>query len=121
MKPITKKNPYRRAVRRIAPVRTLVLALAFGLVLLCCAGSEAEAGQATDDLFRRRDSLAAEGRHSELVAGAVPAYAAVRESGDAAARLRIGCRIGRAYYYLFDPDSMYRYLTTRPPGRTPRA
>lgn len=121
MKPTTTKNPYRRAVRRIAPVLTLVLALAFGLVLVCCAGSEADAGTATDDFCRRLDSLSAEGRHSELVAEAVPAYAAVRESGDAAARLRIGCRIGRAYYCLFDPDSMYRYLTTRPPGRTPRA
>lgn len=100
----------RRAVRRIAPVLTLVLALAFGLVLVCCAGSEADAGTATDDFCRRLDSLSAEGRHSELVAEAVPAYAAVRESGDAAARLRIGCRIGRAYYYLFDPDSMYRYF-----------
>lgn len=89
---------------------TLVLALAFGLVLVCCAGSEADAGTATDDFCRRLDSLSAEGRHSELVAEAVPAYAAVRESGDAAARLRIGCRIGRAYYYLFDPDSMYRYF-----------
>lgn len=89
---------------------TLVLALAFGLVLVCCAGSEADAGTATDDFCRRLDSLAAEGRHSELVAEAVPAYAAVRESGDAAARLRIGCRIGRAYYCLFDPDSMYRYF-----------
>lgn len=100
----------RRAVRRIAPVLTLVLALAFGLVLVCCAGSEADAGTATDDFCRRLDSLSAEGRHSELVAEAVPAYAAVRESGDEAARLRIGCRIGRAYYYLFDPDSMYRYF-----------
>lgn len=100
----------RRAVRRIAPVLTLVLALAFGLVLVCCAGSEADAGTATDDFCRRLDSLSAEGRHSELVAEAVPAYAAVRELGDAAARLRIGCRIGRAYYYLFDPDSMYRYF-----------
>lgn len=89
---------------------TLVLALAFGLVLVCCAGSEADTGTATDDFCRRLDSLSAEGRHSELVAEAVPAYAAVRESGDAAARLRIGCRIGRAYYYLFDPDSMYRYF-----------
>lgn len=89
---------------------TLVLALAFGLVLVCCAGSEADAGTATDDFCRRLDSLSAEGRHSELVAEAVPAYAAVRESGDAAARLRIGCRIGRAYYCLFDPDSMYRYF-----------
>lgn len=87
MKPITTKNPYRRAVRRIAPVLTLVLALAFGLVLVCCAGSEADAGTATDDFCRRLDSLSAEGRHSELVAEAVPAYAAVRESGDAAARL----------------------------------
>lgn len=110
MKPTTTKNPYRRAVRRIAPVLTLVLALAFALVLVCCAGSEADAGTATDDFCRRLDSLSAEGRHSELVAEAVPAYAAVRESGDAAARLRIGCRIGRAYYYLFDPDSMYRYF-----------
>lgn len=121
MKPTTTKNPYRRAVRRIAPVLTLVLALAFGLVLVCCAGSEADAGTATDDFCRRLDSLSAEGRHSELVAEAVPAYAAVRESGDAAARLRIGCRIGRAYYCLFDPDSMYRYFDDATAGRTPRA
>ena len=66
---------------------TLVLALAFGLVLVCRAGSEADTGTATDDFCRRLDSLSAEGRHSELVAEAVPAYAAVRESGDAAARL----------------------------------
>lgn len=123
MKPITTKKPYRHTYRHTyrRTYRRIASALALALVLLSCAGSEADAGTATDDFCRRLDSLSAEGRHSELVAEAVPAYAAVLESGDAAARLRIGCRIGRAYYCLFDPDSMYRYLTTRPPGRTPRA
>lgn len=76
----------------------------------CSAAKDADATSRTDAFCMRLDSLSEEGRHKELIAEAVPAYGLAKGSGDKTARVRIGCRIGRAYYYLLRPDSMLHYF-----------
>lgn len=80
-------------------------------LLFSCSGRDSRlADSRTDELCRRLDSLSEAGCHSELIAAAIPAYHAAERSGDGSSCFRLGTRIGRAYYSLLQPDSMFHYF-----------
>lgn len=87
------------------------LAAAISVLCLC---SQLPGGRTEDErekaFYAELDSLAWSSRQRELVTRAAPAYERATAEGDRITRVKTGCRLGRAYYNLFLPDSMYWYF-----------
>lgn len=100
-----------RSRRRWRAEGCLLSIIAAVMVLQACArGGDAVSDGWNEGFCGYLDSLSAAGLHTEMISVAVPAFRKAEESSDGSAAARIGCRIGRAYYYLFRPDSMYWYF-----------
>lgn len=80
------------------------------LVLSCSSSGESEACDDKGHFFASLDSMWACGAHREMISAALPIYDNAVRSADVECKVKTGYRIGRAYYCLFQPDSMYFYF-----------
>lgn len=88
----------------------IALMCAASLMLSCSSSGESGAGDDKGHFYASLDSMWASGAHRKVISAALPVYEDAVCSGDVGCKVKTGYRIGRAYYCLFQPDSMYYYF-----------